>query len=624
MSQSITQTRIDSIRNVAIIAHVDHGKTTLVDQLLRETGAIPRNQKVGECILDSNDLERERGITILAKNISIPYKGVKINLIDTPGHSDFGGEVERVLQMADGVLLLVDASEGPLPQTRFVLKEAFERRLRPVVVINKVDRPDARKAEVREAINELFLELASELGFDSGHLPDGRDVLGFPVLYASGREGYAGLSPDTASGNMIPLLDAILEHIPAPVGDVESALQLQITTLDYSDFVGRIGIGRVYHGTLVVGDRVLVTGRRGDRVVNVKELFTFDKLGRTPAQRVLAGDICAVVGIEEVEIGDTLTDPERPRPLPIPEVEEPTISMVFSVNDSPFSGQDGQFVTSRHLRARLYRELESNVALRVADAPELGGFEVSGRGTLHLGILIENMRRESYEFQVGRPRVIYHEEKGERTEPIELLIAQCPEETAGKVIELIGARRGEMVKFEPQGNRVRLEFKVPSRGLIGTHSRLMNLTQGKAIIHHSFLCYERYKGEIPRRTNGVLVSHETGVAVPYALFCLKDRGPFFVAPGTRVYEGMIVGEHCKDSDIAVNVCREKKLTNIRAAGADKNVILSPPRRMSIEESLEYLDDDELLEITPKTYRLRKRHLNEKDRKRAERQTTEVQ
>jgi GTP-binding protein len=514
------------------------------------------------------------------------------------------------------VLLLVDASEGPLPQTRFVLREAFKHSLRPVVVINKVDRPDARKAEVLEAICELFLELAAELGFDSGHTPDGRDVLDFPVLYASGRDGYAGVDPETSSGDMIPLLEAILDHIPPPVGEMDGALQLQITTLDYSDFVGRIGIGRVYHGVISTGERVLVSGRSGDRLVTIKELHTFDKLGRAPAARVGAGDICAVVGIDDVEIGDTLTDPLRPRPLPIPAVEEPTISMVFSVNDSPYSGQDGQYVTSRHLRERLYRELESNVALRVADAPKLGGLEVSGRGTLHLGILIENMRRESYEFQVGRPRVIFREENGVRTEPIELMLVQCPDDTAGKVIELLGSRRGEMTKFEPHSGRVRLEFKVPSRGLIGVHSRLMNLTQGKAIVHHSFLTYEPYKGDIPRRTNGVMVSHETGVAVPYALFGLKDRGPMFVEPGTRVYEGMIVGEHCKESDIVVNVCREKKLTNMRAAGSDKNVILSPPRRMSIEEALEYIDEDELLEITPKTYRLRKRHLNEKDRKRA--------
>ncbi len=614
---------IDNIRNVAVISHVDHGKTTLVDQLLRETGSIPRNRKAGDCILDSNDLERERGITILAKNISIPFRGVKINLIDTPGHPDFGGEVERVLQMADGALLLVDSSEGPLPQTRFVLREAFKRNLRILVVINKVDRPDARKAEVLEAISELFLELAGELGFHSGHTPDGRDVLNFPVIYSSGRDGYSGLSPDTSSGDMIPLLEAILNHIPPPSGDSKEPLQLQITTLDYSDFVGRIGIGRVYHGSLAPGDQVLVTGRQGERMVTVKELHIFERLGRHSADRVEAGDICAVVGIDDVEIGDTLTDPERPRPLPVPKVEEPTISMVFSVNDSPFAGRDGDYVTSRHLRARLLRELESNVALRVEEAPERGGFEVSGRGTLHLGILMENMRREGYEFQVQRPRVIFREEKGLRTEPVELLVIQCPEEGSGRVIELVGSRRGELTRFEPQGSRVWLEFKVPSRGLIGIHSRLLNLTQGEAIFHHSFQAYEPFKGDVPRRANGVMVSNETGVAVPYALFCLKERGPMFVAPGIRVYEGMIVGEHCKESDIVVNVCREKKLTNIRAAGADRNVLLSPPRQMSLEEALEYIDEDELLEVTPKTYRLRKRHLKEKDRRRAERQAAGV-
>ncbi len=620
MTQTHATSQIATIRNVAIIAHVDHGKTTLVDQLLRETGAIPRNHKAGECILDSNDLERERGITILAKNISIPYQGVKINLIDTPGHSDFGGEVERVLQMADGVLLLVDASEGPLPQTRFVLRKAFEHALRAVVVINKVDRPDARKAEVLEAINELFLELADELGFDSGHLPDGRDVLDFPIVYASGREGYAGFDPAIRSGNMIPLLDVILKFIPAPTGEIDGPLQLQITTLDYSDFVGRIGIGRVYHGAIKVGDRILVSGRHGERQMTIKELHTFVKLGRAPTSRVGTGDICAVVGIADVEIGDTLTDPEQPRPLPIQDVEEPTISMLFSVNDSPFAGQDGEYVTSRHLRQRLMRELESNVALRVAETDSASALEVSGRGTLHLGILIENMRREGFEFQVSRPQVIYHQEDGVRTEPVELLLVQCPDSSAGRVIEMMGARRGEMIKFEPQGSRVRLEFKVPSRGLIGVHSRLMNLTQGEAIVHHSFLAYEPYKGEVPCRTTGVLISSEQGDAVAYALFNLKDRGPMFVEPGTKVYEGMVVGEHCKESDISINVCREKKLTNVRAAGCDKNIILSPPRRMSIEESLEYIDDDELVEITPKTYRLRKRHLKEKDRKRADRQS----
>lgn len=604
-----------NIRNIAIIAHVDHGKTTLVDKLLKATGSIPSYQHLGERILDSNDLERERGITILAKNISIFYKGVKINLIDTPGHADFGGEVERVLRMADGVLLLVDAAEGPMPQTRFVLRKAFERHLRALVVINKIDRPDARPREVLDEVGLLFLELASELGPDSETTGAGMDLLDFPVLYASAKEGFAKHKLEDPSVNVEPLLDAILEHIPEPVGTVEGSLQLQIASLDYSDYVGRIGIGRVFRGSVRVGDRVIDSGRKGNRLGTIKELFIFDKLGRLPVPLVGVGDICAVTGLEDVEIGDTITDPERPDPLPITEVDRPTISMVFRVNDSPFAGQEGRFVTSRHLRARLQKELESNVALRVKDTAEAGAFEVSGRGTLHLGVLIENMRREGYEFQVGKPQVIILEEDGVKKEPIELMIVQAPVESAGKVIEVLGARRGEMLKYEPQGERILVEFMVPSRGLIGIGSRLMNLTQGEAVIFHSFHSYEPHKGSIPARSVGVLVSSENGVASPYALFGLRDRGPMFVEPGTKIYEGMIVGEHCKSSDIAVNACREKKMTNVRAAGSDENVILRPPRRMSIEEALEYIEEDELLEITPQTYRLRKKVLNEKVRRR---------
>jgi GTP-binding protein len=611
-------TAIEGLRNIAIIAHIDHGKTTMVDKLLKETHSIPDHRDLGECILDSNDLERERGITILAKNISIPYRGIKINIIDTPGHADFGGEVERTVQMADGVLLLVDASEGPMPQTRFVIKKAFHRLLQPIVVINKVDRPDARVEEVVEEVGDLFLELIEELGLDGKTTTAGKDFLDFPVIYASGRDGWAGLTPDDRGRGMVPLLDTILKEIPPPRGNPHAPLQMQVTTLDYSEFVGRIGIGRVYAGELRAGDRVLVSGRRGDRLVTIKELYLFDKLGRSRAERAGTGDICAVTGVEDVEIGDTLTDPESPAPMPLIEVDRPTISMVFCINDSPLAGQDGEFLTSRHLRARLFKELESNIALRVEESSDAGVFEVSGRGTLHLGILIENMRREGYEFQVGKPRVIYIEENGQRLEPIELLVCQVPEEFAGRVIEALGGRRAEMCRFEPQGSRVNLEFKIPSRGLIGMGSRLMNLTQGEAIVYHSFHAYEPFKGEIPRRQSGVMVSHETGTAVAYSLFNLKDRGPMFVEPGTAVYEGMIVGEHCKDNDIVVNVCKEKKLTNIRAAGSDKNIILSPPRRMSIEEALEYIDDDELVEITPKTFRLRKRLLSEKDRRKASR------
>ncbi len=605
---------IETIRNIAVIAHVDHGKTTLVDKLLKATDSIPSHQDLGECILDSNDLERERGITILAKNISMPYKGVKINLIDTPGHADFGGEVERVLQMADGVLLLVDAAEGPMPQTRFVLKKAFGHRLRPLVVINKIDRPDRRLDEVVDEIGELFLELTEELGLDTVDDFEGNDVLDFPIVYASATGGYARLSPEDGNDNVTPLLEMMIDQIPPPHVEQDSPLQFQITTIDYNDYVGRIGIGRVTKGSIEVGDRIQLCGREESREETVTELFIFDKLGRAPVEKVTAGDICAVTGIGEVEIGDTLTDPENPDPLPLIDIDLPTISMVFQVNNSPFAGQDGKFVTSRQLRQRLYKELESNVALRVEDLPEAGSFEVSGRGTLHLGILIENMRREDYEFQVGKPRPIFIEEDGKRKEPIELLHVQTPEESAGKVIELAGSRRGEMIRYDPQGERILVQFRIPARGLIGMGSRLMSLTAGEATICHNFDGYEGHKGSIPGRAAGVMVSSEQGQAIPYALFNLKDRGPMFVSPGEPVYEGMIVGEHCKEDDITVNLCREKKLTNVRASGSDRNILLSPPRLMSIEEALEYIEEDELLEITPKTTRLRKRLLNAKLRR----------
>ena len=590
----------------------------MVDRLLQATDSVPRSQQAEECILDTGDLERERGITILAKNISLTYQGVKINLIDTPGHADFGGEVERVLQMADGVLLLVDSAEGPMPQTRFVLKKAFQHRLRPLVVINKCDRKDERAAEVVDEVGDLFLELITELDLDSQDDFGGVDVLDFPVIFASGRDGYARWALNDDGTDVLPLLDAILQHVPIPQAEIDGPLQLQVTTLDYNDYVGRIGVGRVTRGRLTVGDRVALCGKDGVRTETVRELFTFDKLGRVASQEVGAGDICAVTGIADIEIGDTITDAAHPDALPRIEIDQPTLSMVFSVNDSPFAGQDGKFVTSRQLRERLFRELESNVALRVKDTDEAGSYEVSGRGTLHIGILIERMRREGYEFQVGKPRPIDRLVDGEKHEPIELLICQTPEEYSGKVIEVLGGRRAEMLKFETIGERVHLEFKVPARGLIGMGSRLMTLTAGEAIVHHNFHDYEPFKGSIPSRSQGVMISSEGGATIAYALFGLRDRGPMFVSPGDPTYEGMIVGEHCKEDDISVNVCRTKKLTNIRAAGSDKNVILSPPRRMSIEEALEYIEDDELVEITPKTFRLRKRILNEKARRREKR------
>lgn len=613
-----SEVTVKKLRNVAIIAHVDHGKTTLVDKLLAATGAIPLHQQAQaeDCLLDSNDLERERGITILAKNISIFFEGVKINLIDTPGHRDFGGEVERVLRMADAVLLVVDAAEGPMPQTRFVLRKAFEQGLKRLVIVNKIDRTTEERCRATvDEVGELFLELEDELGL--GH---DENILDFPVLFASAKEGYAMDNLDDERKDIVPILRAIVEKIPDAEVSTDGPLQLQIASLDYSDYVGRIGVGRVYQGSLRVNDTVLVSGRGGDRSVTIREIFVFDNLGRTPAEYVGAGDICAVTGITDVQIGDTLTDPENPCPLPVTEIDRPTLAMVFKVNDSPFAGQDGKFVTTRQVRARLLKELESNVALLVDETDEAGSFRVSGRGTLHLGILIENMRREGYEFQVGKPQVILIEEDGVRKEPIEHLVMQAPGETAGKVIELLSSRRGEMTKYEPHGERISVEFKIPARGLIGVGSRILNLTAGEAIVHHSFDSYAKYRGEIPGRAQGVMVSSESGTAIPYALFGLRDRGPMFIEPGTKVYEGMIVGEHCKEADIAVNVCREKKLTNVRASGTDKNVLLTPPRTISIEEALEYLEGDELLEITPLTYRLRKRVLSEKGRRRATRGT----
>jgi GTP-binding protein len=482
------------------------------------------------------------------------------------------------------------------------------------VVNNKIDRPDRRLDEVVDEIGELFLELTEELGLDTVDDFEGNDVLDFPIVYASATGGYARLSPEDGNDNVTPLLEMMIDQIPPPHVEQDSPLQFQITTIDYNDYVGRIGIGRVTKGSIEVGDRIQLCGREESREETVTELFIFDKLGRAPVEKVTAGDICAVTGIGEVEIGDTLTDPENPDPLPLIDIDLPTISMVFQVNNSPFAGQDGKFVTSRQLRQRLYKELESNVALRVEDLPEAGSFEVSGRGTLHLGILIENMRREDYEFQVGKPRPIFIEEDGKRKEPIELLHVQTPEESAGKVIELAGSRRGEMIRYDPQGERILVQFRIPARGLIGMGSRLMSLTAGEATICHNFDGYEGHKGSIPGRAAGVMVSSEQGQAIPYALFNLKDRGPMFVSPGEPVYEGMIVGEHCKEDDITVNLCREKKLTNVRASGSDRNILLSPPRLMSIEEALEYIEEDELLEITPKTTRLRKRLLNAKLRR----------
>ncbi|MEW6252711.1 MAG: translational GTPase TypA [Planctomycetota bacterium] len=596
------------LRNVAIIAHVDHGKTTLVDQLLRQCGQFRDQQLKGERILDSNDLERERGITILAKNIAIRYRDTKINLIDTPGHADFGGEVERVLSMADGCLLLVDAFEGPMPQTRFVLRKAFEYGLRPVVVISKMDRHDARPLDVHDDVLDLFIELGAD-----------EHTLDFPTIYTSATEGWASLDPRQCGVDVQPLFDAILHHIPPPTVHPAEPARMLVTTLDYSDYVGRIAIGRVFAGTLRAGAPVAIIRRDGTRVdERILELHLFDGLGRARVDEVPAGDICAVVGLDPIDIGDTIADPTVTEGLPPVAIDEPTLNMVFRINDSPLSGRSGKYLTSRHLRDRLDRELQRNVALRVepGDSPE--EFKVSGRGILHLGILIENMRREGYELAVGKPKVIYHEQTGRRTEPIELCVIDVPSEYVGAVMELMGGRRGIVAKMEARGGRTYMEFTIPARGLIGLRNRLLTATNGTIIMYHNYSHYDDFRGTIPGRNLGVLVASESGPATGYALEGLTDRGAMFIGPGEPVYRGQVVGEHCRENDIVVNVCRTKKLTNVRASTAEKTVVLKTPRQMTLELALEFIEEDELVEVTPDAIRLRKRLLDEHERKRAAR------
>ncbi len=593
-----------NIRNVAIIAHVDHGKTTLVDQMLRQCGQFRDAQLKGERILDSNDLERERGITILSKNIAIDYQGTKINLIDTPGHADFGGEVERVLKMADGCLLLVDAFEGPMPQTTFVLRKAFEFGLRPIVVINKMDRPNARPGEVQDEIFDLFIELGAD-----------EDALEFPTVFSSATQGYASLDPDDHPDNIFVLFDAILQHIPPPQVDPDAPLQMLITTIDYNDYVGRIGIGKVFAGTIDAARPVTVIRRDGTQVTEkVGELFVFDGLGRRRVDRVHAGDICAVVGLDSVDIGNTIADPDDPQPLPIVRIDEPTLHMTFRSNGSPFAGRSGKFITSGHLRDRLDKEIQRNVALRVEPGASPDEFHVSGRGVLHLSVLIENMSREGYELAVSKPKVIFRELDGKKTEPIEMCVIEVPTIHIGPVMELMGARRGICAKMDTRDDQAHLEFTVPSRGLIGVRSRLMTATQGTLVMHHNFYEYEYFRGAIPHRQSGVLYASEPGQVTAYALDSLAARGTMFVAPGQQVYEGQIVGEHCRSNDIGVNVCRGKKLTNIRAASADKTVVLKAPREIVLEFALEFIEDDELVEVTPDAIRLRKRHLTDAARK----------
>ena len=589
------------IRNIAIIAHVDHGKTTLVDQILRQAKVFRDNEVVAECFLDNNDLERERGITILSKNISIQYKGVKINVIDTPGHSDFGGQVERVLKLADGVILLVDSAEGPMPQTRFVLDKALQLNLRPVVVINKIDKPDARPDVVHNKVFDLFCELnASD------------EQLDFPVLYASGRDGWAVRDLKDPRTSIYPLLDAILEFVPAPQ-KINGPVQTQVATLDYSNFVGRIGIGRVYRGTLDTRKPLVIIKRDG-RMENaqVKQLFTFEGIGRKETSVVECGDLCAIVGIEDIDISDTICDAEHPEAMPAIAIDEPTISMLFRINDSPFFGKEGKYVSSRHLRERLYKEVERDVALRVEDVNG-EAFKVSGRGVLHLAILIETMRREGYEFAVAKPQVICREIDGVKNEPIERLSVDVPSEFAGKIIEVVGQRRGELIQMESRGTRQLVEFYIPTRGLIGLRSKALTLSQGEAIVSHIFDHYEPFKGTLPSRSNGTMVSMAAGKAIPFAIDGLQQRGEFFIEPGVDCYEGMIVGEHCKEGDLVVNVQKAKQLTNMRAAGSDRNMKIAPARKMSLEQALEFIADDELVEVTPKTFRLRKMILSHEQR-----------
>jgi GTP-binding protein len=599
--------RRDDIRNVAIIAHVDHGKTTLVDAMLRQSGQFRASQLQGERILDSGDLERERGITILAKNIAINYGAIKINLIDTPGHADFGGEVERTLQMADGALVLVDAFEGPMPQTKFVLRKAFGCDIRPIVVINKVDREGARPGEVLNEVFDTFVELGAS-----------EEQLDFSYIFASGKAGFASQNPAATSGNVGPLFDLIVEKVPGPEVELDRPFSMLCTTLDYSEYVGRIAIGRIVSGVVRRGQKAALL-KAGGIVVpgSIESLLLFDKLGRVEVEEAEAGDIVAIVGLASVEIGDTIAAPELPEALPRIEVGEPTLSMLFMVNDSPLCGE-GQFLTSRHLSDRLQRELESNVALRVEPTEDGDAFNVSGRGLLHLSVLIETMRREGYEVAVGKPEVIIKKKGGVDHEPYEFLVVDVPHSHIGPVMELVGGRRGEMSKLDVKGAYAHLEFLIPSRGLIGLRNRLMSATQGEAIMHHNFYDYRPWRGEIPGRQNGVMVSMVRGQAVAYSLDNLQQRGTMFVQPGDDVYEGMIIAENARGEDMVVNPAKEKKLTNIRASGSDRNILLKPPRLLTLEIALEYIEADELVEITPSKIRLRKKVLSEEGRKRAER------
>ena len=598
----------EDIRNIAIIAHVDHGKTTLVDEMLKQGGVFRENQQVAERVMDSNDIERERGITILAKNTAVHYKKTKINIVDTPGHADFGGEVERVLKMVDGVLLLVDSFEGPMPQTRFVLRKALSLKLPVIVVINKIDRPDARCEEVVDEVLDLFIELGAD-----------ETALDRPIVYASARTGTATLDLDRPSPDLRPLFETILEYIPAPEGDMEGPAQVLISTIDYNEYVGRIGIGRINRGTLKTGMMVVKTNKDTGAVsqpLRLTSLYTFDGLKRLPAESASMGDIVAMSGLEDISIGDTVCDPEHVEALPFVSITEPTVTMTFSVNNSPFAGREGEYVTSRHLRARLFKELQTDVSLRVNETASPDAFEVRGRGELHLSILIENMRRQGYEFQVSKPQVLYKEIDGKKCEPIERMVADVPQVYAGAVIEKIGRRRGTLESMHGV-NRVRLEFLVPSRGLFGYRSEFMTDTRGEGIMSSVFEKYEPVKGDIPHRAFGALVCFEDGESTSYGLFNTQERGTLFIGPQTPVYKGMICGQNARPDDLVVNVCKQKHVTNMRNASAsEESLRLISVHPLTLEECLEFIDDDELLEITPKSLRMRKRELNHEQRARA--------
>ena len=599
---------MQDIRNIAIIAHVDHGKTTLVDKMMLAGHLFRNDQTNGELVLDNNDLERERGITILSKNVSINYNGTKINIIDTPGHADFGGEVERVLNMADGCILLVDAFEGPMPQTRFVLQKALQLGLKPLVVVNKVDKPNCRPEEVYEMVFDLMFSLNAT-----------EDQLDFPVIYGSAKNNWMGTDWKTPTDNLTALLDAIIEHIPAPK-QLEGTPQMLITSLDYSSYTGRIAVGRVHRGTLKEGMNITLAKRDGSMVKSkIKEVHTFEGVGRKKTDAVSSGDICAIIGVDGFEIGDTICDYENPEPLPPIAIDEPTMSMLFTINDSPFFGKEGKFVTSRHIHDRLMKELDKNLALRVRKSElEDGKWVVSGRGVLHLSVLIETMRREGYELQVGQPQVIFKEIDGVKCEPVEELTISVPEEFASKMIDMVTRRKGEMTSMESQGDRVNIEFDMPSRGIIGLRTNVLTASQGEAIMAHRFKEYQPYKGDIERRSNGSMIAMESGTAFAYAIDKLQDRGKFFIYPQDEVYAGQVVGEHVHDNDLVINVTKSKKLTNMRASGSDDKARIIPPVIFSLEEALEYIKEDEYVEVTPKSMRMRKVILDELERKRANR------